>query len=614
MHKGRYRATRGGVATAKPPAPYGFVRSRSAFHGPDPKRAADQLLLLQNWYKKWGPAEFDKRMVWILRKKPEQGEQDLLPQDNRFWNRKLVPFVHNRIQVDLDLKKTKRDILLKARQVGHTTYCLINGLFVPTILEPGSNAMLISQNNKYVTKHFAMLQRVYAHFGKVDPFDRSRNTFADELKKHLLHTVVSNRRELVFDMLDSTIMVESAEVPEAGQGVTITHLHCSEVARWPGNPEETMANVKESVVEGGTIVMESTADGMGNYFHQEWLRAEAGDSDFTAHFYPWFWHEEYVRDAVDPTTLSDEEKRVVRAYGLSLEQVGFRREKKRSLRHNFDEKYPEDSRSCFLSVSGTYFDAEVVKIRYLELQDRQYRPTGPGAFRTGVPWPDTYKKLEIYKNPVKHRDYIIGADVASGKPVAEGSTELDNHAAWVIDLETGELMARYRSKELPEDFAWDLNDLGRRYNNAQIAVERTSEGGTVILALQINCQYTNIYKHRDWWKRGQEWQKTKQIEGWPTTPKTRPVMLNRIRFFLMDTPELIYSVTFLEECLVFVRDKNGKPAAAPGGKDDEIFAAAIAHAVRQIRLGYLVPENMPKESYETADSEEEQKQPENQPT
>jgi len=585
------------VPTTAKTSGHGFARSRSAYSGPDPIRAAEQLQLLQNRYKKWGSAEFDQRMLWITRKRPPKGEKDILPTTGH-WNKNLVPFVHNRVQKHLDERMTKRNILLKYRQAGHTTYVLGKRIFVPTILEPGTNGLLISQNTKYATMHFRIVQRILRHFGERDPFDKSKNLWAIELRKHLLHTVVSNRKELIFDMLDSSIIIESAEVEEAGQGVTLHRLHCSEYARWPGNPEATLANVKEALVMDGTLDIESTPNGMGNAFHQEWLRAEQGISEFTAHFHEWWWHDEYRADEdVDPKTLTDEEKNLIRAKGIDLRQVGFRREKLLSLRHEFYEKYPEDSRSCFLTVTGTYFDNDVVKNRYLELQDKNYRPKGPGAFAEGAPWPDTYKKLEIYKNPIKHRLYIIGADVATGKPAMEGSQDRDWSAAWVLDQETGEQVASYRARIIPIEFAWELAELGRKYNDALIAVERNADGGTVIICLEINCQYMNLYKHKEWWKRGDQWKNTKYIVGMPTTQKTRPIALNRLQTMVMEDPELIYWKTFFEEAMLFVFDKNGKPAAQEGAHDDTVMAGAIAHYARAVRLGELDPLATPKEGY-----------------
>lgn len=573
-------------------APTGFARSKSAYHGPDPSRAMEQLKLLQDWRNRWGKAEFAQRLLYILRKQPEPGVQDVLPKTTKYWNRRLVPFIHNRIQKDLDANMADKNILLKPRQAGYTTYVMLDRLFVPAVTEPGTSCLLISQNHTYATRHFEMLKRAHKHFAKVDPFNDAKNWLAKELHQHLLHTVVSNRKELILDMLDSRIMIDSAEVEEAGQGVTIQHLHCSEIARWPKRPEETLANVTEAVAAGGTIDLESTANGMGGFFFEECMRAIDGNSQFKFHFHEWWWHDEYRYDPpAEPETLNDEEKLLVKNKKLDMKQISFRRSKIVALRHNFFEKYPEDPRTCFLVQGGMYFDNEVVKQRYLELES--FKPL------------EKFKRLQIFKNAIKHRRYIIGADVASGKPASEGSEDLDYSTAWVIDEETGEQMAAYRARILPEDFAWHLVELAKRYNDALIAVERNQEGGSVILTLEVTCQYMNLYKHKEWWKKDSEWKNTRYIVGFPTTPKTRPIMLNRIRYFLMESPEWIYSRRFFEEALTFVRDKNGKPAAAEGTHDDMVMAAGIAYYVRQVKLGYLEPTSTPREQYGGAEDLEE---------
>jgi hypothetical protein len=132
---------------------------------------------------------------WILRKNPEEGETYILPSDSELWNRRLVPFVHNRIQRDLDeniiVAGSKRNIMLKPRQAGYTTWSIIMRLLRPAILEPGSGCMLISQNSEYAAAHFDILKRAWRYFFVADP---------------------PNRRELIFDQLDSRVRCASADV------------------------------------------------------------------------------------------------------------------------------------------------------------------------------------------------------------------------------------------------------------------------------------------------------------------------------------------------------------------------------------------------------------------
>lgn len=588
-------------------APYAFTRSKSAYNGPDPYRVREQLFELQNMWRVYGAKEFMFRFCWIQKKpKTATSTDSLVPDELAFWNKNLVPFLMNNIQTDIEKRLGRRNIFLKPRQAGYTTFACLRRLFLPCILNPGENGLLISRNGKTAGDCFVMLKRCYNHFAELDPYDRSKNLTSQLLKQHLLHVVYSNRRELVFDAIDVAIRCDSAEDTEVGQGYTYAHVVADEVARWEHNPEETLANLKESIPADGTLDLVSTANGHGGYFFEECMRARDDSKaykEFTYHFHTWNWHEEYTdKEAVDEKTLTKDERMFIGAQeavgvAVNLFQISWRRKKKEELRHEFDEKYPEDDLSCFLLTGGAFFDKEIVRWRYKELLLYKAR--------------ERYAKLEIYRKEQPHRNYIIGADVASGLEVSTGN--LDWSVGHVLDEETGEQVAEYRSQLLPEEFGWDLASLGERYNNALIAVERNQEGGTVIITLTRACSYMNIYKHLDWWKVG--WKRSvkatgrqgsvaegrmREIEGFPTTQKTRPLALNRLRYYLSEFPNRLHSLKLLDECTTFVRnqEKKGIPAASEGCHDDCVMAGAIAHYVRQVRLGYLPPEQMPhREKY-----------------
>lgn len=264
-----------------------------------------------------------------------------------------------------------------------------------------------------------------------------------------------------------------------------------------------------------------------------------------------------------------------------LAHIAWRRKTKLEQRANFDEKYPEDPITCFLVSGKQYFDKDILIARKRELLGfKPWKTFDNGGAR-------------IFHQKVGTRRYLIGADVATGREIS--SEDTDNCAAVCIDVESGQEMAAYCAKVTPYDFAFDLDDLGRYFNDAMIAIERTGDGGTTILTLQGECRYGNIYKHREWWKR----QKTKFIdfEGFPTTGKTRPVALNTVKSFINENPELIYDEAFINECLVFVRDETGKPAAAAGAHDDRVSARWIAYFVRRVLLGWLDPLEFKSERY-----------------
>src|SRR6266700_4029957 len=68
----------------------------------------------------------------------------------------------------------------------------------------------------------------------------------EDFRKGLLKTSRSNVRQIVFPVLDSQYRVVSAGDRNAGRGLTVQNLHCSELARWPGDAAETLAGLLAS--------------------------------------------------------------------------------------------------------------------------------------------------------------------------------------------------------------------------------------------------------------------------------------------------------------------------------------------------------------------------------
>ncbi len=566
----------------------------------DQIQAKDQLQALQAMLKAWGPEVFMAAMFWILVKEVHS--------ITNVESSRVIPFRLNRIQKDIELNIKLWNLLLKPRQTGGTTYFLLRRLFLPAIVEGGIGSLLISQSREYAGEHFQIVRRAYNLIAAATPNGGDgENLLCTQMKQGVLHTAFSNRRELVLDYLDSKIRVATAEVEESGQGLTLHHIVASEYARWPGNPENTLSNVMGALVNNGTLDRESTGNGAAGPFYEACLRAmnSPAQADAKLHFYPWWWDEGYSDtefrfqegatvslDDITPkmkeeiqADLESDEKKIIEAFHLDLNQIAWRRKTRIAQRGNFDEKYPEDPITAFLVSGKQYFDKDILIARKRELVS--YKPLR--TYDNG--------SARIFKGPIPGRRYVIGADVATGRTISNEDT--DYCAAVVIDLETGEEKAAYRARVTPQDFALDLDDLGRWYNNAIIAVERTGDGGTTILTLQGECKYGAIYKHREWHKR--ERKKAIEFEGFPTTGKTRPIALNCLSTFVLEHPELIWDAQFIDEALVFVRDEKGIPAATTGAHDDTVSCRWIAYQVRRVLLGWWDPLNAKSERYTPAE-------------
>ncbi len=559
-----------------------FSRSASAYSKPEPLLAAEQLDLLKRKLKAWGQEFFCFNYCWILRKDEDKKQKKMAGA----WNKRLVPFRLNAIQRDLNNKRSKKNIIPKPRQVGLTTDEIVNRLYIPGITDPGTVGFLVSQDKAYAAKHFKILHRANKYFGMFNPFNEQdpRNDPWRLLHQHLLHPIYKSKYELYFDMIDVDIICDTAENENVGESLTINHGVCTEVARWPHQPEETMANFKEGITKEGTLDIDSTPLNVGDYFYEEVQRSinNPDAAEFKLHFYEWWWEEEYrERTNLKEKDLTEEEIELRKMANLDLQQIQWRRGKMIALREKFPAKYPEDIVSCFLSQGAKFFPVKLITARYRELE-------GFNPFTVST---DGY--TIIFKRRIKGRKYIIGADVARGIMVT--SEDTDFCAGKVIDEETGEEMAMFHARVPPEDYGYVLAELGEMYNDAMIAVERNGDGYSTMLALN-QVGYGNIYRHRQWEDRHRK--VVIELPGWPNTMITRPIACNRLRDYLEEHIGMFYDRIFLNEASKFGRNpKTGKHEGLKGTHDDTVFASAICHYVRLVNLGFLDPLEGGQEEY-----------------
>lgn len=509
-------------------------------------------------------------------------------------NGALVRLRPNRVQEEFDRCHRRRSIVLKARQLGVTTWIAAR-FFINTITRPGTVTVQVAHNEESAEEIFRIVHRYLENL-------------PEWLRKGALATSRANVRQLVFTRLDSEYRVDSP-TDNAGRGLTIRNLHGSEVARWPGDPATTLAALRAAVPRGGEIVLESTPNGAGGCFYDEWQRAS--ERGYAQHFFPWWWAKEYAVDGLRPTAdglrpilegrgvsavdrepstvglFTDDERALVRDHGLTAEQIAFRRELRATYGPLARQEYAEDAESCFLASGECVFDVEIVQKRLMQLSSAGFQPAGPRsssqalAESAGNRRQDAGATAERAAEIAESRDsgrllifwppratatYIIGADPAGG------GTDGDFSCAQVIERGTGLHCAELHGHFPPQEFAARLAELGREYSGALLAVERNNHGHAVLAHLANAERYDNVYA-----QRGQP--------GWLTTVASRPAMLERFAALLRHAPSLFSSARLLRECRSFVRKPDGAPSAAAGAHDDTIMAMAIALAVREEMAG-----------------------------
>ncbi len=454
----------------------------------------------------------------------------------------------NRAQQEYSFRCSNQNVVLKARQVGITTYIAAR-FFVQTITQRGTMSMQVTQDRESAEDIFRIVRRFWENL-------------PDEAREGFLRTSHRNARQLVFPGLDSEYCLASA-AENAGRGRTIQNLHCSEVSRWGREGDEALASLRAAVVPGGEIVLESTPNGAGGLFYEEWQRAE--DTGYTRHFFPWWYEAGYALEpGANFPPLTQEELDLAAIHGLKTEQIAWRRKQWASLRGLAVQEFAEDPVSCFRASGECVFDLGAVEqalrgsVEVLEVRDNQ--------------------RLMIWLPVQPGREYVIGVDPAGG------GVEGDYSCAEVIDRPLGTQCAELHGHYPPRELAQKLVELGKEYNTALLAVERNNHGHGVLACLR-NLEYPRVFM-----QKGQD--------GWLTSAVSRPAMIENLASALIEEPGLFRSPQLLNECRTFVRDADGNTGAAPGTHDDCVMALAIAWAVRMAEAGRGVKRQMEFDSLE----------------
>jgi hypothetical protein len=437
----------------------------------------------------------------------------------------------NLVQRAFEKARGRRNIILKARQMGLTTWAAAR-FFLKTITHPGTLTLQVAHTQESAEEIFRIVRRFYDYL-------------PNRLRKGCLKTSHANVRQIIFPFFDSQYRVVSAGERNAGRGMTVQNLHCSELARWPGDPAETLAGLRAALSVDGEEILESTPDGIGGCFYEEWQAAP--ETGMVRHFFPWWMEQRYRSKAVDKNSLTEEERALIERHHLSLAQIGFRRKTQANFHGLARQEFAEDPESCFLASGDCVFEIATIEQRLL---------SAPSAHESRL-----NGELEIWLPPLPGKRYLVAVDPAGG------GSEGDYSAAQVVDMETGLQCAEFAGHMGGLELARLVTGMAIDYNNAHLVVERNNHGTGVLALIESVCRYPRIYH-----QGGQL--------GWPTTSVSRPAAIGRLNAGLIEHPDRFMSRRLLAECRSFVRQPDGSTGARAGTHDDRVMAMAIGLAAR----------------------------------
>ena len=158
-----------------------------------------------------------------------------------------VPLLANAAQRAFEERRGRQNIVLKARQMGITTW-VAGRFFLRTITKPGTLTLQVAHTREAAEAIFRVVQRMWEGLPEM-------------WREGQLKRSKANAGQMVFPELDSEYRVASAADANAGRGLSVQNLHCSEVSRWPGDAAETLAGLRAALAPAGELVLESTPNG-----------------------------------------------------------------------------------------------------------------------------------------------------------------------------------------------------------------------------------------------------------------------------------------------------------------------------------------------------------------
>lgn len=507
----------------------------------------------------------------------------------------LVPFKINRaqsvlheiVEEQLRTRGKVRVIILKARQQGLSTY--VGARLYHAISHTRAAKALVLAHDATSTK--TLFEMVHRYHANVPEIVRPSTRF-------------SSKRELTFDILDSSYFVATAGGQAIARGETLNYLHASEAAFWPSSSARDIWNGIEQAVadtKGSHVYIESTANGMSNFFYDMWKASERGETGYACCFIPWFIEDVYnlldddevlSEVPVDFRRTTEEEFIAARALKdwdviVTDTQLHWRRQKiARNGIDRWKQEYPATPDEAFIASGRPVFNPEQIH----ELLQAASDPNRCMRLALeGAEWKmHSRGELVVYHPPEPGQLYVVGADVAGGVKGGDWSV------AQVLDKQKRQV-ATFRAQILPDYFAEICVRLADYYNHARLAVEANNHGQLTCYRLKEDFSYDNLYYTTVYDKVTDQETKT---PGFTTNVKTRPLILDQLRADVRDGAIKLSDKITLEEMLTFVVNEAGKPEAEEGCHDDCVMSLAIANFAHE---GIPQPIDMDDDFYVDAD-------------
>jgi len=451
----------------------------------------------------------------------------------------LVPFELYPFQKKIvnHVMENRFNILCKFRQAGCTTIAASLALHMTTLFN-NKTVVILSKDDEAAME---VLERVKIAFNELPGIIKPKKVY-------------SNSHMLKFD--NGSVVRAKAPSKEAGRSISANLLILDEAA-FIDNVEYIYKAAYPTISTGGSVFILSTVNGMGNWFHNKWVGAESGESEYKPILIHWRDHPEYKRhpeyaelyeylENLDPPINVDDWERITRS-------------------NVSDKEWLQEYECSFLGTGDTYISGDILRNLKESTDGKQFTRK-------------YNNRMRVWQEPKANCEYILSADVALGRG-------RDYSAFHIINVYTGEQVAEFYSNKTPlDEFAKIINMEGKNYNLAYTFIERNTLGIPLVERLFNELSYENL------------WMDEKGLLGYQVTTKNREILLANMEEKLRSNRIKINSERAVSELLTFVISDSGKIMADEGCNDDLVMSLALGcFALNELTSGTPLDAEINKE-------------------
>ncbi len=432
----------------------------------------------------------------------------------------LYPFQDKCVE---QFKDNRFNIILKARQLGISTVTAAYSLWMMTF-HSDKNVLVIATKQEVAKNLVTKVRVMHAN-----------------LPSWLKQKCVEDNK-LNLRYLNGSQIKAVSSGPEAARSEALSLLILDEAA-FIDKIDDIWTASQQTLTTGGSCIALSTPNGVGNWFHGNWVDAEEGRGQFNDIKLHWTVHPDRNQE------WRDEQDTLLGIQSAAQEC------------------------DCDFITSGT----SVIDARILE-ECKKSMVKDPIEKRGAD------SNLWIWEPPDYTRTYVVTADVGRGDSA-------DYSAFHVIDVEKVEQVAEYKGRVPTKDFGNMLVNISTEYNDALLIIENNNIGWATIQQV-IDREYPNLfYTSKDLQYVDIAHQMTNRyrsgdksmVAGFSTTMKTRPLIIAKLEEYFRDESVIVRSNRLVDELFTFIY-LNNRAEAMRGYNDDLVMSFAIGLWVRDTAL------------------------------